>query len=481
LLKEQGHEARILFMPDRSDQMRRQHMVDVFVYEEGVLDEVVECCRGSSLVGITLMTQYFDAALQLTQAIKQQLGIPVIWGGIHPTVRPEECLDYADMVCVGEGEISVPEVARRMEARESCENIAGIWLKNDKGEIINNGPAPLVSDLDSLPFPCYAFETDMLLWQGHLIPFTREALFRHLHVYFPALSNCRVVAYQVITTRGCPYSCSFCGEVPIDELYGKRYYLRRRSLENILQEIKWALDNIGPFGEICFCDDTFLARSLSEIEEFARRYKAEIGLPFYCLVTPSNVSEKKTRALVDAGLSVIGMGIQSGSDRILSEFNRGSFGNLRQVKEAIEILDQFSERLTPYYDFIHEYAYESDNDLLQTLDLIVSLPQKARIRCYSLVPYPGTEVYNRSKSDGLIIDDHREIYSRVFGARRKPNYLNFLIDIAQLPIPRKILKLFIQPKAFAWLSRPVVGKGVLELYIALKKLKRVLVPNMSGL
>jgi anaerobic magnesium-protoporphyrin IX monomethyl ester cyclase len=481
LLRDQGHQTKILSLPDRSDQMRRQHMVDIFIYAPEVLEQAVENCRGSDLVGITLMTQYFDAAVQLTKTIKEKLGTPVIWGGIHPTARPGECLDYADMVCVGEGEISVAELVRRMAAGEAYEDVPGIWVKNFKGEVVNNGAAPLVENLDSLPFPLYDFETDMMLWQGNLIQFTREALHRHLHLFFPSISDCKRVSYQIITTRGCPFSCSFCGEIPMDDLYTKAKYLRRRSLDNILSEIKWAIEHLGPFGEICFCDDTFLARPIAEIEEFARRYKKEIGLPFYCLVSPSNVTENKMRILVDAGLGVIGMGIQSGSDHILGEFARSSFGAIKHVKEAVRILDLFNDRLTPYYDFMHEYAYETDEDLLQTLDLITSLPQKARIRCYSLVPYPGTGIYEKSKRDGLIIDDHREIYSRVFGARRKPNYLNFLIDIAQMPIPRKLLRLLIHPKAYALFGRPVVGKLMLDIYIGLKKLKRVFMPNMSGL
>lgn len=481
LLQRDGHRTKVLFMPDRSDQMRRQHLVDVFIYAPEVLEQVVEHCRGSDLVGITLMTQYFDAASQLTAAIKTNLGIPVIWGGIHPTVRPEECLSHADMVCVGEGEICVPELARRLEAGESLDDIPGIWVRDTEGKIKNNGAAPLVKDLDSLPFPQYNFEDDMLLWYGRLVPFTRETLFRHLHLYFPALSDCREVSYQLISTRGCPYSCTFCGETPLDDLYGKSKYLRRRGIDSILAEIRWALDYIGPFGQICFCDDTFLARPQGEIEEFARRYKQEIGKEFYCLVSPANVIEGKMRVLVDAGLTNIGMGIQSGSDTLLREYNRGSFGNLGQVKRAIEILDGFSDRLTPYYDFIHEYPFETNDDLLQTLDLIASLPRKAKIRCYSLVPYPGTEVYNRVKREGVITDDHREIYRRVFGARHKPNYLNFLIDIAQLPIPRKILKALIHPALVAWLGRPTVGRAILETYIAMKKFKRMMMPNMSGL
>jgi anaerobic magnesium-protoporphyrin IX monomethyl ester cyclase len=481
LLRDQGHQTKTFSLPDRGDQMRRQHMVDVFIYDPTVLEQVVENCRGSDLVGITLMTQYFDAAVQLTKTIKEKLGTPVIWGGIHPTTRPEECLNYADMVCVGEGEISVPELVRRMAAGEAYQNVPGIWVKNAKGEVVNNGAAPLVENLDSLPFPLYDLDTDMMLWQGNLIPFTRETFHKHLHLYFPAVSNCKEVAYQLITTRGCPFSCSFCGEAPMDELYTKPRYLRRRSLDNILSEIKWAHERLGPFGEICFCDDTFPARPMAEIEEFARRYKKEIGLPFYCLVSPSNVTEKRMQILVDAGLAVIGMGIQSGSDHVLAEFTRSSFGSIKHVKEAVRILDLFNDRLTPYYDFMHEYSYETDEDLLQTLDLITSLPPKARIRCYSLVPYPGTDIYQRSKRDGLIIDDHKEIYSRVFGARRKPNYLNFLIDIAQKPIPRKLLRLLIQPKAYALLGKPVVGKLMLDIYIGLKKLKRVFMPNITGL
>lgn len=480
LLRQEGHQVNILFLPDRSDQMRRQHMVDVFVYEPSVIDQVIDNCRGSHLVGISLMTQYFDAATQLTREIRRRLQAPVIWGGIHPTVRPEECLSHADMVCVGEGEISVPHLLRNMAVGESCDNIPGIWLRKGS-HVISTGPAPLVDDLDSIPFPAYEFGSDMLLWDGRLIPFTREALYRHLHRYFPALSNCLDVSYQLISTRGCPYSCTFCGESPLDELYGKRKYVRRRSVDNLLAEIKWALDHIGPFGQICFCDDSFLARPLDEVSEFASKYQKEIGLQFYCLASPANVTAEKMHVLVEAGLTIIGMGIQSGSDRLLRHYKREKFGSIKHVREALRVLEMFSDRLTPYYDFIHEDPYETDEDLLQTLELIASLPAKARIRSYSLVPYPATEFYNKVKNDGLITDDHREIYNRVFGARHKPNYLNFLIDIAQMPIPRKVLKLLIHPHLFACLGRPPVGRAILDFYIAMKKFKRMIMPHMSGL
>ena len=67
------------------------------------------------LVGITLMTQYYDAGVQISQRLKAKIKAPIIWGGIHPTVRPEESLNHADIVCIGEGEMALLELIQKME------------------------------------------------------------------------------------------------------------------------------------------------------------------------------------------------------------------------------------------------------------------------------------------------------------------------------------------------------------------------------
>src|SRR3989338_6656596 len=67
-------------------------------YDDNVLDEVVSLCKGSNLIGITLMTNFFDGAVQITKKIKGSIDVPIIWGGVHPTIRQEESLKYADMV-----------------------------------------------------------------------------------------------------------------------------------------------------------------------------------------------------------------------------------------------------------------------------------------------------------------------------------------------------------------------------------------------
>lgn len=72
------------------------------------------------------MTNFFDNAVQITKKLKANLDVPVMWGGVHPTMRPSECLDYADIVCIGEGEETLREVAATMESGEDAPTIAPI-------------------------------------------------------------------------------------------------------------------------------------------------------------------------------------------------------------------------------------------------------------------------------------------------------------------------------------------------------------------
>ena len=110
-LKRYGHRTRLVFIPDPfGDDLRH----DVKRYSDPILDQVAHLCKDSDLIGITLMTNYFDGAVQVTERIKRDSDIPVIWGGIHPTIRPEESLKHADIVCVGDGEDAILELLDSM-------------------------------------------------------------------------------------------------------------------------------------------------------------------------------------------------------------------------------------------------------------------------------------------------------------------------------------------------------------------------------
>ena len=123
-LRQAGHETRVIFLPLRDS--RRQAAVSRLHYPQVVLDDVTELCQDAGLVGLSLMTNQFLQAVAVTEHLKRELTVPVIWGGVHPTVSPEECLVYADMVCVGEGEETLIELVDRLAQGESYHDLQNL-------------------------------------------------------------------------------------------------------------------------------------------------------------------------------------------------------------------------------------------------------------------------------------------------------------------------------------------------------------------
>ena len=96
------------------------------------MNDLIKLTKNSDLVGISLMSNFWDNAIQITRKVKQNHNIPVVWGGTHPTVRPDECLDHADMVCIGESEEAMIELTRKMEKGEYYYNVKGMGFKTNE-------------------------------------------------------------------------------------------------------------------------------------------------------------------------------------------------------------------------------------------------------------------------------------------------------------------------------------------------------------
>jgi len=455
LLKQNGFSTQLLFLPTLDD-LRRRSTQTIYQYSDRILDKLTYLCEDSDLIGISLMTHHYSIAVDLTRRIKHRLSAPIIWGGIHPTVCPEQCLETADLVCVGEAETSLVELAHHFQIGEDISGVPGIWFK-ENGRIVKNGPGPLARDLDNLPFPDYSFKDHHLLIKDELQPMTMENFRQHLINFFPSLNRDRREnpAYQVLSARGCPFTCSFCGETPLlEETYG-RHYFRKRSINNLMQELAWAKETFPFIGEICFCDDTFASRSFTDIQEFARQYKEKIGLPFYILVSPANVEKMKFDLLVDAGLTNVGMGIQSGSKRIIELYNRQRVGNMEHSLKAAQILNSYKDRLLPYYDFIVENPYETREDVLDTVRLLIKLPHPYQIRVYALSFFPGTELYKKASADGIFYAD---MYDKTFGQRTEGGYLSLIIDLTKYELLRPVLRILITKYFLYVFCRPVGDK-----------------------
>ena len=217
-LKRAGHNVKLVFLPRNF--LKR--------YEEQTLNDVVDITKDADLIGISVMTNFFDNVIQITQAIKAHSNAPVVWGGIHVTVRPEECLNYADMVCVGEGEETLLELATSMERGEGLRSIKGIWFK-DNGEIVKNELRPLIQNLDSLPFPDFDYDTHFILSDGKVQRMNEELL----KVYLTGI-------YLTMPTRGCPFGCSYCCNNLLNKMYSGQRPVRKRRIDSIIRELKEA-------------------------------------------------------------------------------------------------------------------------------------------------------------------------------------------------------------------------------------------------
>jgi radical SAM superfamily enzyme YgiQ (UPF0313 family) len=225
-------------------------------------------------------------------------------------------------------------------------------------------------------------------------------------------------------TRGCPHKCSYCGVAFHHSLYEGERYLRRRSVEHMLGEIKAVARACPEIGLVHFQDDVFFSTSNAEIEKFATAWKNEIGLPFRAQCSPTTINEEKYKALIDAGLCFTELGIQTGSSETMRMYRRGMTNE--QLLKAVGIISKYKEHtLVPDYHFILDNPWEKTEDVMKGLRLLWTLPPPYNLIPSSLTPYPGTELFQRAIDEGLVTDEYNQVYRKEF---HSPNgsYVNFL-------------------------------------------------------
>lgn len=438
MLKKKNHQVKLVFLPRRLG--RRGDFDDVYSpLAASILTDLTRLCKTADLIGISVMTPYFFQAIELTRFLKRKIKASVVWGGIHPTVEPEECLKFADFICIGEGEEAFLELLEKLKSGKNYFRTANFWFKKDD-KIIRNPLRPLNQNLDRLPFPDYDLNNHYILIKQRLVPLNKKILGQYLP-QITSLDKKPLTAYSIFCTRGCPHGCSYCCNNALRQLYPGQKYVRRRSVGNIIQELKEAKNKLPPIKGVRVEDDSFLTATEQEIEQFSHAYKKEVHLPFICLSSPVNITQKKIDNLVEAGLVGIQMGIQSGSDMLNKKiFNRPI--PAKTILASAKIIDQYRDKIMPpRYDIITDNPFEKEKDLLATIKLLAKIPGKYILNLYSLVFYPGTAIYKKAVSQGLI-KDKKEAYLKDW-LTVKMTYLKFLIFLNRFSffkIPQNWLK-----------------------------------------
>lgn len=436
-LKLQGHQVKLIFLRSKLvEQINKPG--SIYRYDKEVIKEILNQCAGVDLVGITVVTNAFDMAEYLTREIKNEPNINVMWGGVHPTIRPEECLQHADMVCIGEGEISLSELLKNMEIGSDITNVQGIWFKRN-GQIIKNPIRDPIENLDSLPIEDLNIHEHLLLNKGRLIHLDQRDYYNKGQ-------------YSVRTSRGCYFNCSFCANSYLRKLYKNKNYLRKRSIPHFINELKQVKSRYDNIKRIFFDDDSFLIRPVEEIELFKEMYKREINLPFFCLAIPKNIQKEKIELLVSAGMDTIQFGIQSTTPRILDLYNRKCYKE--DVFASSKIVKEVSKnKVFIHYDLILDNPYEKEAELTECLRFLMTLPRPYTINYFRLVFFPGLELTEIAKKDGLLSDEMKFVYRKSYNVPRA-SYINALFYL---------MKFFGARKVTGFLMTVLLNKNIIKL------------------
>lgn len=308
---------------------------------------------GPDLIGFTVFSGLIRFCAEVNALVKAHCDVPIIWGGPGPTLEPERCIEHTDMVCINEGEEVIVELADRLDANLPITDVKGTWIKHN-GEVIKNENRELMP-LDDVAQPDWSPEHYVFINRSYVTP-----------DYYPEMPP---TTYPIMTQRGCPFSCAFCIESRYQDMFGRKNSLRRKSVDSILKELRWAKENLD-IEVIMFYDDVFTVHP-RWLEEFLPRYKEEIGLPFWCYTYPTTHDRALLQKLKDAGCISITMGVQSGSERVLKEhFNRPTQAD-RMIEAAQEIIDV---GITAFFDMITRVDFETIDDLEETFEFLLRLP-----------------------------------------------------------------------------------------------------------
>ncbi len=418
VLKEAGHSIKLIFMTLSENYSRN--------YSLSELQQLSKICQNSKLIGIASYASTAKRASRIIHFLKK-LKIPIVYGGVHPTISPEKAIEQADIVVVGEGELAVTELAEAIEKGKSINKIKNLWIKKGN-QIIKNPVRPFIDNVDSLPFPDFEIQDHYILERGKIRKFQEKDLAGE--IFF-------------LTGRGCPYGCDYCSNSLFNELYkGKRkQILRWHSPEYIIKGILYLKNKFPTLSYFDIRDDTFSLRPLSDIKKFCELYKEKIKMRFKCLGDPRTISDEKIKLLVDAGCTDIIIGIQ-GVERVNREIYHRAQTDADVIK-AGKILSKY-KNLAVMYDVITSNPYEKPEDIVNMIRLLQKLSKPYYLSVNNLVFFPGTKLDERARKDKIIKNEKDSAQflnywdrSKHILLKKKNIYLNLILNLMRGPATEK--------------------------------------------
>ncbi len=324
------------------------------------------------VVGLTGESVKYKAIIDHVNIIKEVSNAKVVLGGVHASILPLKTMNEVgkiDFLVIGEGEYTLLELLQALESDCDFKKIKGlVWRKG--GEIIINPKRELISNLDELPLPA-----------RHLLP--------DLKMYKQEFGYKRLPVTSVITSRGCPFNCTFCSKV-----FGNTY--RHHSAEYTINEIKHLIEKYK-IKEIDFLDDTFLL-DIKYVEKLCEMIKSEkLDITWRCngrinvLINHLDILPK----IKKAGCWYISFGIESGNKEVLASVKKEI--TLEQTREVIKHTHKagiFSKG-----HFMIGFPNDTKDTINDTINFAKSIHLDS-VAFYLVYPLYGTELYSQALKSG---------------------------------------------------------------------------------
>jgi radical SAM superfamily enzyme YgiQ (UPF0313 family) len=321
----------------------------------------------AAIVGVSVMTNLLPFTLMALRGFKERFpDRTVILGGVGPKSiegRIMERFPWIDVIAAGEGEISAPLLVRALQGKGRLEDVPGVWYRREGAIRVNPRP-PRIRNLDAIPFPAF-HQVDLKAYAG----------------------------YGILTSRGCPYECTFCSVAPI---WDRVSY--SRSTANIIAEMRLVHEKAG--ADLFLFQDEFFVSSKARVLDFCAGLKSS-GLPvqWKTFGRVDLTDEETMTAMAEAGCIEIRYGIESGSAAILERTKKGF-----RPEEAVAVVSR-AVRIFPRVDtfFVWGYPFETMADFRQSLFQMISFrAMGARVLPSLLCFLPQTAIYEEYRDrDGF--------------------------------------------------------------------------------
>jgi len=365
--------------------------------------------------------------LHMAKRIKESLGgkIPIIVGGSLATFSPEIISSpFVDIICRGEGEFAILELAEAIDKRADKTKIKNLYVKQDQ-RVFENELRPLVCDLNGMAFPD-----------------------RDLYIDYPFIHN--EPTSRVMVTRGCPHSCSFCFESAYRQLYsGVGYQIRRRSVNNVIEELKLLKKRYNK-KRIWFIDDLFSLQDKEWLKALLERYSREIALPFSCHTRIDLVDEEIAGMLAGSGFcSGVSFGVETGNEDYRKNILKKTITN-SQIKRGAEILKRY--KLTFSTTNMIGLPGEKIEDALSTIKLIRDTGAHFSV-CTVYQPLPKTALaeftlknkYIKEKDfSKVLLFSHEKSLLHQEDIKELVNLHKFFYVVLYIPLLTPMVKLLIK-------------------------------------